>query len=118
MSAVLSRFETALTTGRRPMNSGMSPNFMRSSGSTRRKHLVVAQLRVPVHLGAEADALAADAALDDLVDPGERAPADEEDVGRIDLDELLMGVLAATLRRNGGGCPFEDLEQRLLDSLA
>ena len=45
-------------------------------------------------LGAKADALAPDAALDDLVEPGERAAADEEDVRRVDLDELLVRVLA------------------------
>ena len=34
MSASRSRFDTAPMTGRRPMNSGMRPNFRRSSGST------------------------------------------------------------------------------------
>ena len=43
-----------------------------------------------VHLGAEADAALADAGLDHLVEPGERAAADEQDVGRVDLDELLV----------------------------
>jgi hypothetical protein len=48
----------------------------------------------------EADALVADAALDDLVEAGERAAADEQDVRRVDLDELLVRVLAPALRRH------------------
>src|SRR5205814_6176057 len=43
----------------------------------------------PADVGAEADALLADAALDDPLDPGERPSAGEEDVRGVDLDELL-----------------------------
>ena len=69
-------------------------------------------------VGAEADALAADAALDDLLEPGEGAAADEEDVGGVDLDELLVGVLAAPLGRHRRGGALQDLQQRLLHALA
>ncbi len=57
------------------------------------------------------------ASFDDLVEPGERAAADEQDVGGVDLDELLVRVLAPTLRRNRRGRALEDLEQRLLHAL-
>src|SRR5439155_17516246 len=68
-------------------------------------------------VGAEAHTLVADAALDDLLDAGEGATADEEDVRRVDLDELLVGVLAPALRGNRGGGALEDLQQRLLHAL-
>ena len=69
-------------------------------------------------VGAKADAVAADPALDHLVEGRERSTADEEDVGRVDRQELLVGVLAPTLRRHRGGGALEDLQQRLLDALA
>src|SRR5437588_1502235 len=68
-------------------------------------------------VGAEADALAADAALDDLLDAGEGPAADEEDVGGVDLDELLVGMLAATLGRHRRRGALEDLQQGLLHAL-
>jgi hypothetical protein len=55
--------------------------------------------------------------LDDRVQAGERAAADEQDVGRVDLDELLVRVLAPALRRHRRLRPLEDLEQRLLHAL-
>ena len=50
--------------------------------------------------------------------PVERAAADEENVRRIDLDELLLRVFASALRRDRGDRPFQDLQQRLLHTLA
>ena len=69
-------------------------------------------------LGLEAQRLLADAALDLLVEADERAAADEQDVGRVDLEELLVRVLAAALRRDVGDRAFEDLQQRLLHAFA
>src|SRR5262249_28086440 len=66
----------------------------------------------------EAERLLADAPLDLLVETDERTAADEQDVGRVDLKELLVRVLAAALRGNVGHRAFENLEQRLLDALA
>jgi hypothetical protein len=40
--------------------------------------------------GTEAHALHADAATDDVLEPDERTAADEEDVGGVDLEELLL----------------------------
>ena len=77
---------------------------------------------VPVSIrpdvGAKPEALPAHAALDGLVQPHERAATDEQDVGRINLKELLMRMLAPTLRRDVGHRALEDLQQRLLDALA
>ena len=70
-----------------------------------------------LRLAAEADRLAADAAGDDVVEPDERPAADEQDVGRVHLDVLLLGMLAAPLRRNVGDRPFEHLQERLLHAL-
>ena len=69
-------------------------------------------------VGLEAERLLADAALDLLVEADEGAAADEQDVGRVDLEELLVRVLAAALRRHVGDRAFEDLQQRLLDAFA
>ena len=68
--------------------------------------------------GVEADGGGIGALLDDLVEPVERAAADEEDVGRIDLDELLLRVLASALRRDVGDRTLDDLQKRLLHALA
>src|SRR5205807_3283858 len=42
------------------------------------------------HFSAEADGTLADSPADDLVQPGERAAADEQDVRRVDRQEFLM----------------------------
>src|SRR5205814_9397106 len=60
------------------------------------QHRSLVLLAGSLDLGPEADAAAADPALDDLVQPGEGAAADEQDVGGVDLDELLVGRLAST----------------------
>src|SRR5579884_2730943 len=87
------------------------------------RHDVREQLRrldvvLRADVGAEADRVLADAARDDLVEPGERAAADEEDVRRVDREELLVRVLAPALRRHRGHRPLEDLQERLLHTLA
>jgi hypothetical protein len=69
------------------------------------------------HVGGEADGVLADPALDDLVEAGEGAAADEQDVRGVDREELLVRMLAPALRRHRGNRSLEDLEQRLLDAL-
>src|SRR5438552_2306978 len=69
-------------------------------------------------VGAEPEGVLADAARDDLVHPGEGAAADEEDVRRVDREELLVRVLASALRRHRRDRPLEDLQQRLLHAFA
>src|SRR5579872_774741 len=72
----------------------------------------------PAHLGGEADAAALGAIEDDLLESRERSTADEEDVAGVDLQELLLRVLAAALRRDRGDRALDELEQRLLHALA
>src|SRR3546814_3600326 len=42
----------------------------------------------------------------------------EQDIGGVDLQELLLRMLAAALRRHRGDGAFHDLQQRLLHALA
>src|SRR4029077_435335 len=67
-------------------------------------------------LGAKADAGLRGALPDDLFQAVERATADEQDIGRIDLHEFLVRVLAPALRRHAGDRAFDQLQQRLLDT--
>ncbi len=69
-------------------------------------------------LAAEADRLAADPPGDDVFEADERAAADEQDVRRVHLDVLLLGMLAAALRRDVGDGAFEHLQQGLLHAFA
>ncbi len=65
-------------------------------------------------VGPEAHGFAADAGADDVFQAVEGAAADEQDVGGIHLDELLLRMLAAALGRHRGMVPFYDLQQGLL----
>src|SRR5688572_18317227 len=71
-----------------------------------------------LHLGAEADAGLLGAVAHDLPQPVEGAAADEQDVGGVDLDEVLVRVLAAALRRDRGDGALDQLEQGLLHAFA
>ena len=100
------------------MNSGIRPKLSRSSGITCESSSDALDRVLRADVGAEADRVLADPPRDDLVEPGERAAADEEDVRRVDREELLVRVLAPALRRHRGDRALEDLQQRLLDALA
>jgi hypothetical protein len=100
------------------MNSGIRPNFTRSSGSTSRRTVADTAFVLGANIGAETDRGLLAACRDDLVEAGKCATADEQDVGRVDLQEFLLRMLAAALRRNGGNRAFHDLQKRLLDALA
>src|ERR1700751_5004539 len=87
------------------------------------RHYVGEQLRrLDVVLRAdvcpEAEGVLADPLGDDLVQPGERAAANEEDVRGVDREELLVWVLAPALWRHRRNRPLENLQQRLLHTLA
>ena len=75
------------------------------------EHLAGAALVGRGDMGAEADRLALQAVADDLLEAGKGAAADEQDVGRVDLQEFLLRMLAAALRRDGGGGAFHQLQQ-------
>src|SRR5208282_3002055 len=70
------------------------------------------------HLGAEADRARPAARRDDLLEPVEGAAAYEQDVGGVDLQEFLLRMLAAALRRYARDRALHDLEQCLLHALA
>src|SRR3546814_11065825 len=66
------------------------------------------------HCGRKTDARALRALLDHLVEAGKRTAADEQDAGRVDLQEFLLRMLAATLRWHRSDRAFDQLQQRLL----
>ena len=106
-------------TGSRPMNSGIMPNLSRSSGMTSPK----TSLRRPARAWCAAAAPKPMPCLPTRASmifsrPANAPPHDEQHVGRVDLDELLVRVLAAALRRHRGGGALQDLQQRLLHALA
>src|SRR3970040_1382118 len=72
-------------------------------------------LRAGDDVGREPHHLLRGPPFHDTVEPDERPPAEEEDVARVDLDEVLLRVLAAALRGAVRDRPLQDLEQRLLD---
>ena len=100
------------------MNSGISPYESRSSGITWVRSSEPSIECFEWIWRAEADGVLPDAPRDDLLQPGERAAADEEDVRRVDREELLVRVLATALRRHRRDRPLEDLQERLLHALA
>jgi hypothetical protein len=53
-----------------------------------------------------------------ILETDERSAADEQDVGGVDLQELLLRVLAAALGRHARRRALDDLQQRLLHALA
>ncbi len=75
---------------------------------------VIIAFKATVSFGAVPDHLAAKAFADDLVEADESTAADKENIGSIDLDVLLFGVLAAALGGDIGDGAFEHLEKRLL----
>src|SRR5580658_713740 len=83
---------------------------------TNRRHFGSVQISVRDRL--ETERLLANAARDDLLQPNECATADEENVCRIDDRELLVRMLASTLRRNVRDRAFEELQQGLLHAFA
>jgi len=55
--------------------------------------------------------------LDDVFETHESPPTDEEDVRGVDLQELLLRVLATTFWRHVADGAFQNLQQRLLNTL-
>jgi len=78
----------------------------------------VRALALALHAGGEADAALFRTVLNDLGEAVEGAAADEHDVGRVDLDEVLVRMLAPALGRYRGHGAFDQFQQGLLDALA
>ena len=66
----------------------------------------------------EAQLLLAEPLLDDVIEAGEGTAHDEEHVRGVDLDELLVGMLAAALGGHRRRRALENLQERLLHALA
>ena len=105
-------------TGKRPMNSGIMPNSSKSSDVTLPSKLAQIGMLLGLGLAAEADRLAAHAAGDDVFQADEGPAADEQDVGRVHLNILLLGMLAAPLRGHVGDGSLEHFQEGLLHPLA
>ena len=82
------------------------------------QHIADRPLARARHLGAEADAALLRAVADDLLESVEGAAADEQDIGRVDLHEILVRMLAPALRRHRGDRALDQLQQRLLHAFA
>src|SRR5437773_6207599 len=95
---------------------GDEPVLQEVLGLDHRQEVAHPAFLAPFDLRAKAHAGAPDARLDDLVEPDEGAAAEEEDVRRVDLDELLVRMLPPALGRHVGDRALEDLEQGLLDA--
>jgi len=70
-----------------------------------------------LRLRAEAHGLVPMRLLHDALQPLECTAQDEEHVGGVDLDEVLVGVLATALRWHVGDGALQDLEEALLNAL-
>ena len=69
-------------------------------------------------LGVKAHALVAHAIGNDLIQTHKGTATDEQDVRCVDLQQLLLGMLAAAGGRNAGHRALKNLKQCLLNALA
>ena len=70
------------------------------------------------HVGAKADSRPFATQGDDFLEPRKGTADDEQYVRGVHLQEFLLGMLAAALRRNRGHRAFHDFQQGLLHALA
>src|SRR5205823_9335303 len=85
-----------------------------------REQLVLAlrPAETAVSLEADAHVVTSEPLLDVVFQALEGATADKEDVRRVDLEEVLVGMFAAALRRHVGHAAFDNLQKSLLHALA
>src|SRR6202011_2730010 len=69
-------------------------------------------------VGAKSHGTSLCAPLNDLVQSLEGSATDEQHVGRINLDVLLLRMLPSTLRGHVCDCSFQDLQESLLHAFA
>src|SRR5262249_27027323 len=72
----------------------------------------------PESFDAKANVLLTHSLLDNRLQAVEGTPANEKDVRRIDLNELLLRMLAAALGGNGGAGALNQLQKGLLHAFA
>src|SRR5262249_21942847 len=71
-----------------------------------------------LRIAAEAYSLTADAASNNVFQPDKRTAANEKNVGCVDLDVLLLGMLPPALRGYVTYCAFQHFQERLLNPFA
>ena len=69
-------------------------------------------------LPAKSHPLAPRPLANDIIEPDERATADEKNIVRIHLQEFLLRMFAAALRGHASHRAFNNLQQRLLYTFA
>ena len=117
-SASSSRSSSVATTGRRPTNSGIRPNFSRSSGST--------SFRISPVLRSSGPRTSAPKPIEVplprwamIFSSPEKAPPQMNRMLVVSTcRNSCCGMLAPALRRHRGDGAFHDLQQRLLHALA
>src|SRR6266516_4480560 len=117
LRASSSRSSRVASTGSRPTNSGMRPYFSKSSGATSRKISPVPRSSGAITWAPkpiELDRPRAEMIFSSPV----KAPPHTNRMGGVDLQELLLRMLAAAVRRHRRDGTFHDLEQSLLHALA
>jgi len=83
-----------------------------------REHIAELELFLRLDVRAETQGVLTDTALDDVVQADEGSTADEQNVGRIDLQEILLRMFTTTLGRNVRDSAFDDLQKSLLNAFA
>ena len=92
--------------------------FQQVVGLYKLEHVLFCPLRRGFHICPKTDGFLVQTLLNDLVQPVKSPAADEQDVFGVDLQKLLMGMLASTLGRHIGHSALQDFQQRLLYALA
>src|SRR5690606_8402485 len=78
----------------------------------------VAAVVLALHFRRETDAALFRTRTDNLVETGKGTATDEQDVGGVHLQELLLRMLAPALRRHGSHRSLDQFKQRLLHAFA
>jgi hypothetical protein len=118
-SASSSSSSSVATTGRRPTNSGIRPYLIRSSGSTSRSSCAdVLRSSSAFHLGEKPMPLFSERLRMIFSRPAKAPPQMNRMLRGVDLQELLLRMLAPALRRHRGDGALDQLQQRLLHALA
>src|SRR5277367_3343909 len=82
------------------------------------EHLACASVVRRLNLGRKADRGALAARRNDSLEAGKSPAANKQDIGRVNLQKLLLGMLASALRGDTRNRTLHDLQQRLLHALA
>src|SRR6266508_42074 len=69
-----------------------------------------------LYLRLEAQRLIPQPALDDFLETNESSATNEKNIRSIDREKFLMRMFSTPLRRNVCDCPFQDLQQCLLNA--